>query len=121
MHRLTPSLFALALLVFANGCASTHKHAEVPDFTETGWSEPNPAYAQSKADSSIQPPSPKNDEAATTTTTSAEIPASPGTGAADTPIGTQAAESSAPVAPKPAKVKKGAARKKGKKKNAKAS
>ena len=116
MHRLTLPPLVLALLVFANGCASSHKHAEVPDFTEKGWSEPNPAYSQSKADTSIQAPVAKNDDSATTTTTAAEVPASAGT---STPDATTATGTPAPNAVKPGKAKKAGTRKKGKKKDAK--
>ncbi len=52
MTRL-PLAFALVLVL--GGCAGSQKHAETPDFTEKGWSDPDPSLTSAKTDHPIQP------------------------------------------------------------------
>ena len=49
-----PALSSVALALLLAGCAGSHRHAEVPDFTEKGWSEPSAELTSAKADRSIQ-------------------------------------------------------------------
>jgi hypothetical protein len=72
MPRLPLSTVALTLLLA--GCAGSHKHAEVPDFTEKGWSDPAPELTSAKADRPIQPEGAKTEAA---TTPAAPVEASP--------------------------------------------
>lgn len=110
MHRFDPSLFACVLLLAgASACAGSHKHAEVPDFTEKGWSEPAPEFVKAKADPTIQSAVVSTgDTSATAPPADTALPpatttASPATAAAD---------SSAPALPPAPKATKPGSKKK---------
>jgi hypothetical protein len=76
MLRRLAAPFVLAVpLAFAIACGGAQKKAEVPDFTEKGWSGPSSEVTDTKADPPIQAASATEKKApeatSTTTTTSA--------------------------------------------------
>ena len=124
MPRTTLSMLALALLVSAPiACGGSQKHAEVPDFTEKGWSDPAPELTQGKGDPSIQSGVASNDApaggaAAAPPPESAPAAAAPARPEASPSAAAPSDAASAPFPPppkatKPAKKKKGAKPRKG--------
>jgi hypothetical protein len=64
MPRAKHCLFLVPTFLFAIACGGSQKHAEVPDFTEKGWSGPStaaadpPIQAAPKAENSTPTPPP---------------------------------------------------------------
>ena len=133
MLRRLPVQIVLALpLVFAIACGGAQKKAEVPDFTEKGWSGPSNDTSDAKADPAIQATPPKGDDSSaskpsdkamvadkpeptsTTTTTSATA----SSGSESDAVASGNALPPSPKAAGKAAAKPGKAKKKSKKKKA---
>jgi hypothetical protein len=117
MLRRLPALLVLAVpLTCAIACGGAQKKAEVPDFTEKGWSGPSNDVTEAKADPPIQSTAatdtkPDKPEATSTTTTTTTATA-----------GTEADVASGNALPPPPKTtaKPSKAKKKSKKKKTQA-
>lgn len=115
MQRSTLGPLALSLsLLFAVACGGSHKRAESPDPTETGWSGPSADGDHASAGPSIQPVAAKSADPAKVL-----APRSTSAEPADKPDGISQAEADiiagralppAPKGEKPAKPKKRSAK-----------